>query len=58
MDYAIILGGGKGLRMGSDVPKQFIEVGGLPILMRTIKRFQEYDSWARSNHNSPLSTLH
>ena len=42
MDYAIILGGGKGLRMGADVPKQFIEVGGLPILMRTIKRFREY----------------
>ena len=55
--YAIILGGGKGLRMGSDVPKQFIEVGGLPILMRTIMRFREYDSWARSNHNSTLSTL-
>ena len=36
MDYAIILGGGKGLRMGSDVPKQFIEIGGLPILMRSI----------------------
>ena len=58
MDYAIILGGGKGLRMGSDVPKQFIEIGGLPILMRTIMRFQEYDFWARSNHNSQLSTLH
>ncbi len=56
--YAIILGGGKGLRMGADVPKQFIEVGGLPILMRTIKRFREYDSWARSNHNSQFSTLH
>ena len=58
MDYAIILGGGKGLRMGSDVPKQFIEIGGLPILMRTIMRFREYDSWAMSNHNSQLSTLH
>ena len=58
MDYAIILGGGKGLRMGSDVPKQFIEVGGLPILMRTIMRFREYDFWARSNHNSQLSTIH
>ena len=57
MDYAIILGGGKGLRMGSDVPKQFIEIGGLPILMRTIMRFREYDFWARSNHNSQLSTL-
>ena len=28
--------------MGADVPKQFIEVGGLPILMRTIMRFREY----------------
>ena len=42
MDYAIILGGGKGLRMGADIPKQFIEIGGLPILMRTILRFREY----------------
>jgi len=42
-DYAIILGGGKGLRMGADVPKQFLPVGGVPILMRTISRFLEYD---------------
>ena len=28
--------------MGADVPKQFLEVGGLPILMRTILRFREY----------------
>ena len=42
MDYAIILGGGKGLRMGADVPKQFLPVGGVPILMRTIRRFREY----------------
>ena len=55
--YAIILGGGKGLRMGADIPKQFLEVGGLPILMRTILRFREYDSWAKSNHNSTRYTL-
>lgn len=42
MDYAIILGGGKGLRMGTDIPKQFLPVGGTPILMRTIRRFREY----------------
>ena len=58
MDYAIILGGGKGLRMGADVPKQFIEIGGLPILMRTIMRFREYESWAKSNHNPTRYTLH
>ena len=42
MDYIIIVAGGKGLRMGSDIPKQFLPVGGLPVLMHTIKRFREY----------------
>ena len=41
-DYAIILAGGKGLRMGGDIPKQFLPVGGVPILMRTLRRFREY----------------
>jgi len=44
MDYVIIVAGGKGLRMGGDVPKQFLPVGGKPILMRTIERFLEYDN--------------
>jgi 2-C-methyl-D-erythritol 4-phosphate cytidylyltransferase len=39
--YAIIVAGGSGSRMKSDIPKQFIEVGGLPILMHTLKRFEE-----------------
>lgn len=42
--YAIIVAGGKGLRMGGEVPKQFLPVAGLPVLMRTIKRFHAYDS--------------
>ena len=42
MDYVIIVAGGKGLRMGSDIPKQFLPVGGKPVLMRTIERFREY----------------
>lgn len=41
-DYVIIVAGGKGLRMGSEVPKQFLPVRGLPILMRTMLRFREY----------------
>jgi len=41
-DYVIIVAGGKGLRMGGEVPKQFLPVGGLPVLMRTILRFREY----------------
>ena len=43
MDYVIIVAGGKGLRMGNDIPKQFLPIAGKPILMRTIERFHEYD---------------
>lgn len=42
MDYIIIVAGGKGLRMGGDIPKQFLPIGGKPILMRTLERFREY----------------
>lgn len=40
MRYAIIVAGGKGLRMGTDVPKQFLLLSKVPILMRTIERFR------------------
>lgn len=42
MDYIIIVAGGKGLRMGTDTPKQFLPIGGRPVLMRTIERFRQY----------------
>jgi len=42
MDYVVIVAGGKGLRMGSDIPKQFLPIGGRPVLMRTLERFREY----------------
>lgn len=38
--YAIIVAGGKGLRMGSDVPKQFLPINGKPVLMHTIEAFR------------------
>ena len=44
MDYIIIVAGGKGLRMGSDIPKQFLPIGGKPVLMRTLERFRSYDA--------------
>ena len=44
MDYIIIVAGGKGLRMGSDIPKQFLPIGGKPVLMRTLERFRAYDA--------------
>lgn len=39
----IIVAGGKGLRMGNDLPKQFISIGGKPVLMRTIEAFYRFD---------------
>lgn len=39
----IIVAGGKGLRMGYDLPKQFIPIGGKPVLMHTIEAFYKYD---------------
>ena len=44
LDYVIIVAGGKGLRMGSDIPKQFLPIGGKPVLMRTLERFREYSA--------------
>lgn len=40
MRLAIILGGGDGTRAGGPLPKQFQELAGTPILMRTLKRFR------------------
>lgn len=37
--YVIIVAGGKGLRMGGDIPKQFLPVNGKPVLMRTMEAF-------------------
>lgn len=47
MDYVIIVAGGKGLRMGGDIPKQFLPVGGKPVLMRTIERFRAFSASLR-----------
>ncbi len=44
MNYVIIVAGGKGLRMGADIPKQFLPIGGKPILMHTIERFRGYSA--------------
>jgi 2-C-methyl-D-erythritol 4-phosphate cytidylyltransferase len=39
--YIIIVAGGTGRRMNNDVPKQFMLLRGMPILMHTIKKFAD-----------------
>lgn len=41
---AIIVAGGKGTRMGKEIPKQFLPVAGKAVLMHTISAFHRYDS--------------
>ena len=44
--YVLIVAGGKGLRMGGDLPKQFIPLEGKPILMHTLDTFHRWDASA------------
>jgi 2-C-methyl-D-erythritol 4-phosphate cytidylyltransferase len=37
--YVLIVAGGKGIRMKSDTPKQFVELNNKPLLMQTIDAF-------------------
>lgn len=41
---AIIVAGGKGKRMNSETPKQFLILNGLPVLMHSINKFYDFDS--------------
>ncbi len=43
-EYALIVAGGKGTRIKSKVPKQFLDLDGLPILMHTINAFFKYSA--------------
>ena len=40
-NYVILLAGGVGKRMGTDIPKQFLEVDGKPIIVYSIENFQK-----------------
>ena len=39
----IIVAGGNGSRMGTELPKQFLRVRGIPVLMHTIRNFHDFD---------------
>jgi len=41
--YVVIVAGGSGKRMGAEIPKQFLELAGRPVLMHTIERFKVYN---------------
>ena len=45
--YVIIVAGGRGLRMGGSLPKQFIPLEGKPVLMHTLETFHRWDATAR-----------
>ena len=42
----IIVAGGRGLRMGGDLPKQFIPMEGKPVLMHTLEAFYRWNASA------------
>ena len=39
---AIIFAGGSGVRMGSTIPKQFLELCGKPVLAHTLELFERH----------------
>ncbi len=41
MNYAIVLAGGKGTRMNSDIPKQFLTIGGKPLISYSLDVFEK-----------------
>lgn len=43
MNYAIILSGGVGTRMGANIPKQYLEVNGRPIISYAVEKFLNHE---------------
>lgn len=56
-NYIIIVAGGSGSRMKSDIPKQFIPVGDKPLLMRAMDAFHAYDPAIRKIVALPASQI-
>jgi myo-inositol 2-dehydrogenase/D-chiro-inositol 1-dehydrogenase len=61
MNVALILAGGVGSRLGADIPKQFIEVLGKPVLAYTVEAFEKHPEidavliCSSTNTHSPIS---
>jgi 2-C-methyl-D-erythritol 4-phosphate cytidylyltransferase len=41
--YVVIVAGGSGKRMGAEIPKQYLELAGKPVLMHTLERFKVFN---------------
>ncbi len=55
--YAIIVAGGTGQRFGSSVPKQFLPLKGLPVLMHTLHIFHTFNSSIRFIVTLPIDYI-
>ncbi len=40
MNVAIVVAAGKGTRLSGVRPKQFLEIGGVPIIIHTLRQFE------------------
>ena len=47
MTYGVILAGGVGSRMGSEKPKQYLSIGGKPVIVHTIEKFCLYSEFEK-----------
>ena len=47
MTYGVILAGGVGSRMGSEKPKQYLSIGGKPVIVHTIEKFCMYNDFEK-----------
>jgi len=45
--FALIVAGGTGSRMRAEIPKQFLQLAGRPVLMRTMERFAAFDPFLK-----------
>ncbi|MBV5313441.1 MAG: 2-C-methyl-D-erythritol 4-phosphate cytidylyltransferase [Prolixibacteraceae bacterium] len=45
--FVVIVAGGSGNRMGTEIPKQFLELCGKPVLMHTLQVFHDFDPESR-----------
>ena len=43
MNIALILAGGSGSRFGGDIPKQYLEVGGKPVIAYCLRTFSQHE---------------